>query len=214
MKTNNHHSITIVQTIILLTITVLFSNCSKKDVAELQPEVKNEIISQQLSIKDGRLVIDRSFYETSVNNGKSESVIGEISKSKKFLSYKNFINNKFGSSTSRVANSDTANVPIFLQEILNPDNIVQIGDYIFQLNFHKKIAYGIFLEDSSLIQNIINGEYSSTMINAIPFNQSALQIMDSVRLRSKLNKNQVGRSEIWAYFCSGSILVDKVTWVI
>lgn len=154
-----------------------------------------------MKVKNGRLSLDRSFYETTVNSGNSDLIQKEVLKAKTFISFAEYKNKHSNFLIARLADEDSVIVPSFLQSLLNPDNLIEIGDYILQLNFIDRKVYGILKEDSILVDSLIVRKYNSPNINAIPFDLSVLESMDVFKTNKVKAENANAREEFCFSWC-------------
>lgn len=102
-------------------------------------------------------------------------------------------------SNLRLSNTDTSNYTEFLEKILNPDGIVQIGNYIIKINVGKNLAYAIFAKDSLHYQSLLEENISDSVVYAFPLEIEILKKMDSIAARQNVNTS---RTEFWGLICN------------
>ncbi len=97
-------------------------------------------------------------------------------------------------SNSRLSTSDTSYYPEFLEKILNPDGIVQIGNYIVKINVGKNTAFAIFSNDSLHYSSLLAEDINDSLIYSFPLEMEILEKMDSISTGQNVSSS---RTEFW-----------------
>jgi hypothetical protein len=106
--------------------------------------------------------------------------LDEWEKSIGFYSLRSFINDK-----NKGINEESQDFTQYPTEsmrfssILNKNNIVQVGDWIFKLNFGKREVWAISEQDKFLIKDLINNNYKKEKMLVFSFEDNIFEILDT-----------------------------------
>jgi hypothetical protein len=165
------------KSIIFLTSLFLIGSCSKTEQITITPTKE---ISYGVSLTEGRFVfIDETTFEDYVLQLNSES-LDEWEKSIGFYSLRSFINDKNkGISEELQSFTEFPTESMRFCGILNSNNIVQVGDWIFKLNFDKREVWVISEQDKFLTEALITNIYSKEKMLVFSFEDDIFDMLDT-----------------------------------
>lgn len=152
-------------TALLLLIGLVMVGCKKELPPALEKNQKslNETITDELSVTDGILTFSsQEAYEIFIANfiseedGMDESVFEESMDYLQTLDYISLYAYKLQQDSVGQYEIDSLYGSEFLQNILNSDHLVIIGDYIFKINMNTEHVYVLELSDIDHISDLID----------------------------------------------------------
>ena len=152
-------------TALLLLIGIAMVGCKKELPPALEKNQKslNETITDELSVTDGILTFSsQEAYEIFIANfiseedGMDESVFEESMDYLQTLDYISLYAYKLQQDSVGQYEIDSLYGSEFLQNILNSDHLVIIGDYIFKINMSTEHVYVLELSDIDHISDLID----------------------------------------------------------
>ena len=150
---------------IFLLIVIAMVGCKKELPPALEKNQKslNDAITDELSVTDGILTFSsQEAYEIFIANfiseedGMDESVFDESMDYLQTLDYVSLYAYKLQQDSAGQYEIDSLYGSEFLQNILNSDHLVIIGDYIFKINMNTEHVYVLDLSDIDYIGDLID----------------------------------------------------------
>lgn len=165
------------KTIIFLASLFLIGSCSKTEQLTIE---SIEEVTYGVSLQEGILkFIDESTFENYVLQLDVEN-LDEWEKSINFYSLRSLIND-----SNEGISEESQDFTVFPTEsmrfcsILNKHGIVQVGDWIFKLNFDNREVWAISEQDKFLVENLMNNNYSKEKMLKFSFEDDIFDMLDN-----------------------------------
>ncbi|MFN4145417.1 MAG: hypothetical protein ACK4GN_06310 [Runella sp.] len=173
----------------LMICTLLIFGCS--DLKNEAPVAQKEWL-KQWETKEGfiHFMTEDDFNDVL----KNESKLQQIEKQTNFQSFA-----RANISNARLSNDDL-NVPKKLAGILNQDGVIQIGKWIFKMDFDQKIVFALDEQHKlSSLKNLVEGR-KSDHVYQFSFEDEVLALLEEGETGSSKNSANNGRMKL---FCRG-----------
>ncbi len=184
----------IVVSSLLFSIVGLSILACKKDVfsESVDPGSKNEIFENRALTNsygvstDGKLLIFNTIADfdnlsdapESMNQKEEEQFFADFSGTVNAITFPKFIQTK--KYVGWTLTGQENNYPSLVLKMLNADGAVQVGNYIYRLDFDNQYVYVISTKDKSIAYNdLVNGNISNKSVKQFNWDQEVVDIMEN-----------------------------------
>jgi hypothetical protein len=160
---------------ISLLALVSIVSCKKENVDKSTKTSNLKTLSSDNITTDGNLLIfkNSSVYEEFISNPESEETISQLAsiQDMEFTSY----TEKLNSSTNTENEIDEP----FLEQILNEDKAIQIGDYIYKLNLGIEKAFVLPVAFKDEYNDLVSENTNNKHISRYTSNESVIELVEN-----------------------------------
>jgi|GEM_PF-5596051 len=164
-------------------LAIIFAGSCIKDKKEtVAPVNAPSNTNSTVQLKNDRLVINQEYYQSLSDSPEGPD---NVIKSAKSLRFKSLRTNG-PSNQCKLASKSLAEVPAFLQEIINADGIVQIGNHIMKLNFDTEKVLVLNATHENEIHDLIAENLDNKNIQVLSMEDEVLSVLANKVANTKI----------------------------